>query len=386
MMSKPGLTKLAEIYSSLERAYRAREALEAHYQSILNDALDEESEPLLASLARSHAQLDESLMNGLTRFFRALALEKPSEASEAWRAGCERIKASLTRVWPPLNPKVPPPVSERREPHLGPAEGSSVASSGVLAFRRTLLVEDVMVPVRVETTKTARARTKFVLTPEALIFRINPQELPRFTPEKVELRLEEAMPWLKRHLSWFRRHHDTHEAAKSTYRIEPYGEVLLFGERATLVVTTGPSRYEYLPEREPHYVIYLRGSPEGSREALSEALKAFYKSVLRARVEKTLARLLAQHSIKAPSKVRMSSSKTRWASCSSRGVLSFSFYLAMMAPESIDYVVAHELSHRVHMNHSAAFWAQVEAFCPAYREQEAYLKGFVIKDLPLGKA
>ena len=385
-MSKPGLTKLAEIYSSLERAYRAREALEAHYQSIMNEALDEESKQLLASLERTHAQLDESLMNGLTRFFRALALEKSSATSEAWRATCDRIKASLTRVWPPSNGKASSPVSERREPHLGPAEGSNVPSSGVLAFRRTLLVEDVMVPVRVETTKTTRARTKFVLTPEALIFRINPNELSRFTPEKVEARLEEAKPWLKRHLSWFRRHHHTHEAAKSTYRIEPYGEVLLLGERATIVLTEGASRYEYFPEREPHYVIYLRGSPEASTEELSERLKAFYKSVLRARVDTSLATLLAQHPIKAPSKVRLSSSKTRWASCSSRGVLSFSFYLAMMAPEAIDYVVAHELSHRVHMNHSAAFWAQVEALCPAYREQEAYLKGFVIKDLPLGKA
>ena len=46
-----------------------------------------------------------------------------------------------------------------------------------------------------------------------------------------------------------------------------------------------------------------------------------------------------------------------------------------MAPARvIDYLVVHELSHLIHMNHSAAFWRQVAEVIPDYREQKDWLK------------
>jgi len=36
--------------------------------------------------------------------------------------------------------------------------------------------------------------------------------------------------------------------------------------------------------------------------------------------------------------------------------------------EKIDYVIIHELSHIIHFNHSAAFWALVSKYCPNYKE------------------
>ena len=47
----------------------------------------------------------------------------------------------------------------------------------------------------------------------------------------------------------------------------------------------------------------------------------------------------------------------------------------MLCPEAVvEYVVVHELCHRKHMNHSPAFWAEVEKALPDYRTQEAWLK------------
>ena len=72
--------------------------------------------------------------------------------------------------------------------------------------------------------------------------------------------------------------------------------------------------------------------------------------------------------------ITIRSQRTRWGSCSAKGSLSFNCLL-MLAPEEVrDYVVVHELCHRKEMNHSAAFWAEVEKFCPDYRIHRKWLK------------
>ena len=66
--------------------------------------------------------------------------------------------------------------------------------------------------------------------------------------------------------------------------------------------------------------------------------------------------------------------KTRWGSCSSAGNLNFNWLLILAPPEVLDYVVVHELCHRREMNHSQAFWKEVEKILPDYRERQKWLK------------
>ena len=64
----------------------------------------------------------------------------------------------------------------------------------------------------------------------------------------------------------------------------------------------------------------------------------------------------------------------RWGSCTAAGRLMFSWRLAMAPPEVLDYVAAHEVAHRVHMDHSPAFWAAVERLRPDWRTARDWLR------------
>ena len=66
--------------------------------------------------------------------------------------------------------------------------------------------------------------------------------------------------------------------------------------------------------------------------------------------------------------------KTKWGRCSRDGNLNFNCLLMMAPPEVLDYVVVHELCHRLEMNHSAKFWAEVERVLPEYRMPRKWLK------------
>lgn len=66
--------------------------------------------------------------------------------------------------------------------------------------------------------------------------------------------------------------------------------------------------------------------------------------------------------------------KTRWGSCSAKGNLNFNWKLILMPEEILDYLVVHELAHRIEMNHGPAFWRVVEREIPDYKERRAWLK------------
>ena len=68
--------------------------------------------------------------------------------------------------------------------------------------------------------------------------------------------------------------------------------------------------------------------------------------------------------------------KTRWGSCSSKGNLNFNWKLVLVPEDLLDYVVVHELAHRLEMNHSPRFWTVVEREMPDYRERRKRLKEY----------
>lgn len=75
-----------------------------------------------------------------------------------------------------------------------------------------------------------------------------------------------------------------------------------------------------------------------------------------------------------PTGVRITGAQKRFGSCSGKNSLCFSWRLMQYPPAAIDYVVVHELAHIAHHNHSAAFYALVEATMPDWRARQALLR------------
>lgn len=72
--------------------------------------------------------------------------------------------------------------------------------------------------------------------------------------------------------------------------------------------------------------------------------------------------------------VTVRDTKSRWGSCSNTGELSFSWRLIFAPYAAIDYVVAHEVAHRIHMDHSKAFWTLCEELSLNYTEGKNWMK------------
>ena len=74
------------------------------------------------------------------------------------------------------------------------------------------------------------------------------------------------------------------------------------------------------------------------------------------------------------SRVVLRDTTSRWGSCSTSGVLSFCWRLAMTPDFVIDYLVAHEVAHLKHMDHSTAFWKCVADLTPYTYQAKKWLK------------
>jgi predicted metal-dependent hydrolase len=61
---------------------------------------------------------------------------------------------------------------------------------------------------------------------------------------------------------------------------------------------------------------------------------------------------------------KLSAAKTRWGSASQAGDIHLNWHLVHFSPWLMDYVVAHELCHLIHMNHSDQFWARLRQVMP----------------------
>lgn len=135
----------------------------------------------------------------------------------------------------------------------------------------------------------------------------------------------------------------------------------------------------------PHRIRHMPRLRSGTRAEADEILvggESLFlgrrvSDFLRAEALRAMSALVAE---KAPrieriaTRVTVKDTRSRWGSCTSQGVISFSWRLVMAPPFVQDYVAAHEVAHLAHMNHGARFWAAVSLLTPHTEPALAWLR------------
>jgi predicted metal-dependent hydrolase len=117
-------------------------------------------------------------------------------------------------------------------------------------------------------------------------------------------------------------------------------------------------------------VLVVGGRDQAAARA---AVLRWYRREARARVSDAVVREADRLSL-APGPIAVRDQRSRWASCSRSGALSFSWRLVLAPRSVLDYVVVHELCHLVQPNHSPAFWRLVDAARPDWQGDAAWLR------------
>lgn len=130
------------------------------------------------------------------------------------------------------------------------------------------------------------------------------------------------------------------------------------------------------------HVLRLPLQVEASSDRIQDATHVWLQQQATGYFEQRLQFFLARSS-KTLTRWRLASPAKRWGSCSSDGVIMLNWRLIHFNKAIIDYVIAHEVAHLKEMNHSPAFWREVERLMPDFATVRQQLRAHDPGSLPL---
>ncbi len=173
---------------------------------------------------------------------------------------------------------------------------------------------------------------------------------------------ESRAEWVRQHVARRRAMVPRHEEFPPRHLYLP-----LFGETWRVFRAGGDGRLRVVPNG---MVLELRG--QGDADDFRRVLLAWLKRHALAGLGERLAAEAQLHGFQF-SRVRIGNQRSRWGSCSSRGVISLNLALLFQPQDVVRYLLCHELAHTRHMNHSPRFWACVAECEPRWRELDRAL-------------
>lgn len=110
-----------------------------------------------------------------------------------------------------------------------------------------------------------------------------------------------------------------------------------------------------------------------SAAAAARALRDFYEAQARADIGRWMPKYLAGLP-RPPLRIALKRMSSQWGSLAPDGSLALDLSLVLARPSAFEYVLVHELCHLIRADHSRAFWREVEARCPAWRDERDYFR------------
>ncbi len=190
--------------------------------------------------------------------------------------------------------------------------------------------------------------------------------VPKFMPYQA------GVAFIKSNVDWVEKH------AKPIFSVRLGDEYELYdGSRISIHETTGRRSTRNSPG---HIAVFLNSTDQSGQnyfhKLVNKHLAADSENVITNRLSHFQAEMGT-----APTHVRYRATTSRWGSCSQKGILTFSVYIAQLPNELINYIVVHELSHLEHMNHSTQFWQLVGQHSPNFKQYRKDLKSHNLEPL-----
>ena len=177
--------------------------------------------------------------------------------------------------------------------------------------------------------------------------------------------LKSAREFAKRHAAWI------------GTRLARLPEPVAFAPRAVTPLRGVDHRIVHRPGERG--VVWLEAGERGplicvsgERPHMARRVTDFLKREAKRELETASRRAADKLGVKIK-RVSIRDQASRWGSCSTTGVLSYSWRLILAPPFVLDYLAAHEVAHLVEMNHSRAFWRLVMRICPNVARAKIWL-------------
>lgn len=196
----------------------------------------------------------------------------------------------------------------------------------------------------------------------------------RMPDAQIERFARQRLPWIQKHLA-------SATLCQATPPCCETGQIVpLFGRPMPLTVVPHAGRMQVQLCNDGILLLAQKNSTPEKRAA---ALTVFLREQLAAAAERTLP-CLEQRVGKRASALRIRNMTSRWGTCNTTtGVVTINFQLVSRAPEFLDYILVHELTHLLEPSHNAHFYALMDRFYPGWKQVRKQLKSGGIPKAPI---
>ncbi len=146
------------------------------------------------------------------------------------------------------------------------------------------------------------------------------------------------------------------------------GKILYEGKLYPARIHVTPDQEEGVDFNGNAFDIYLQ-TPQADANALADQwLRNKANEVLKAKTAEWAQKMGVQYN-----NITIKNQQSLWASCSAKKNINYTYHIIKMPTAIRDYLIVHELSHLVHMNHGAEYWQLVAQYCPDYKAHRRWL-------------